>query len=107
MIDMSDKPDRLNPFFRLVVVASAIFIMTIFALVAATFGGSASPASQFINAYAGTMFAVEVAVVLVLGLLALAVDRRQILRDQPSDPNPNPNPNPNPVPVSAESDDVE
>ena len=99
MSDMTDKPERVNPFFRLVIVASAIFIITIFALVAATFGGSESPASKFINAYAGTMFAVEVGVVLVLGLLALVVDRRQILRDQPYEQNP--------LPVPSESDDAD
>lgn len=82
---MSDQPEPINFFFRLVVFASALFVITIFALVATIFSDPDVPAVQFLNEYGGTLIAGEVVATLLIGFLAMAVDRRQILRKQPVD----------------------
>jgi len=83
--EMSDQPEPINFFFRLVVFASALFVITIFALVATIFSDPDVPAVQFLNEYGGTLIAGEVIATLLIGFLAMAVDRRQILRKQPAD----------------------
>jgi hypothetical protein len=83
--EMSDQPEPINFFFRLVVFASALFVITIFALVATIFSDPDVPAVRFLNEYGGTLIASEVVVTLLVGFLAMAVDRRQILRKQPAD----------------------
>ena len=94
------KPERFNPFFRLVIVSAGFFVVTILALTATIFGETNSPVPRFLIRYGGTLIAVEVLVTLVVGLLALAVDRRFILEDgtpkstslnQSADSNPEPN----------------
>ncbi len=72
---MSDDPQRPNLFFRLVIVAGCVFLVTIFALVATIFGDPESPVARFLNKHGGTLIAAEVAATLLLGLLAMAVDR--------------------------------
>ncbi|HUG92965.1 MAG TPA: hypothetical protein VML55_19145 [Planctomycetaceae bacterium] len=78
---MSDSSERLNLFFRLTTLAGAVFVVTILALVAAMFGDPQSPPALFLHAHGTTLIAWEVAVILAAGVLAMAVDRRQILRD--------------------------
>lgn len=83
----SDPPPvaDLNFFFRLAVVAAAVFIITILALVAALFGNQQAPAAKLINAYGGVLIAGEVAVVLLVAFLAMALDRIRTLRNSPAD----------------------
>ena len=82
---MSNRPERVNPFFRFVIVATAVFIITILALVATVFGDPSAPIARFLNEYGGSLIGIEVVVILMLGFIAMAVDRRQILRNMPAD----------------------
>ncbi len=77
---MSDAPARRNPFFPLAAFVSAVFIITILALVASVFGDERAPLARLFDQYAGRIIAGEVAAILVTGFLALFVDRRQTLR---------------------------
>lgn len=76
-----DRPESLNFFYRLVIVSGALFVLTILGLVATMFGDPHSPVNRFLNQYGGLLIGVEVALTLLLTLLALAVDRRQTLHD--------------------------
>lgn len=77
---MSDGPERLNPFYHLAIFASALFIVTVLALLAALFGNQNAPAARFLNEFGGILIVAEVAVTLSVGMLALVVDRRATLR---------------------------
>ncbi|MFN0054270.1 MAG: hypothetical protein ACKV0T_19005 [Planctomycetales bacterium] len=72
-------PDR-NPFFPLTVFFGGLFIVTILALLAALFGDPEAPLARLFDRYAGWMLAGEVVGILVVGFLALMVDRRQSRR---------------------------
>ena len=74
---MSPTPQQTNPFFRLVILACAVFIVTIFAMVAVPFGNPDAPPARFFDENGGTLIAYEVPAILVLGLCALFLDRRQ------------------------------
>jgi hypothetical protein len=76
---MADSSRRRNPFFMLVAFLSALFVVTILALVAAVFGDPRAPAARLVDRYAGFALTVEVVGILMTGGLALAVDRRQTL----------------------------
>ena len=77
-----ESPRQLNIFFRLTVVAASVFVVTILASLSTLFGDPLSPVNQFLEREANTMLVTEVVAILVLGLLALVVDRRQTLRQQ-------------------------
>ena len=77
---MSDHSEAMNPFFRLVALAGALFVVTILALVAVPFGDPAAPVAQWLNRNGGVLIGAEVALILVLGFLAMLVDRRQTIR---------------------------
>jgi hypothetical protein len=78
---MSPPPRRTaNPLFPLAAVSTAAFIVTIFALVAVMFGDQSAPPVRFLNRHGGTLIAWEAGVTLLLGVLAMAVDRVQSLR---------------------------
>lgn len=79
---MPDPVPRRNLFFPLAAFSSALFIITILALVAAVFGDERAPLAQLLDRYAGRLLAAEVAAILLTGFLALVVDRRQTLRSQ-------------------------
>jgi len=76
---MPDAPPGRNIFFPLAAFCSALFVVTIFALVASVFGDPRAPLARLFDRYAGRLFAGEVAAVLVTGFLALFVDRRQTM----------------------------
>lgn len=82
---MSVNPRRRNPFFSLAAFFSALFILTIFALVAVVFSDAPSPATQFFDRHASKLLAVEVGAILISGYVALALDRRQTLAAQPTE----------------------
>ncbi|MGE5193242.1 MAG: hypothetical protein ACM3U2_12165 [Deltaproteobacteria bacterium] len=86
---MSDSPATRNPFFPLAAFFSALFIITILALLASVFGNEQAPLARLLNQYAGRLIAGEVAAILLTGFLALFVDRRQTLRSR-DDPVANP-----------------
>lgn len=78
---MPDRAQSRNPFFPLAAFSAALFILTILALVASVFGDPHAPLAQLFDWYAGRLIAIEVAATLLTGFLALAVDRRQTLRE--------------------------
>lgn len=82
---MQSMPDPARPrnlFFPLAALASALFIITILALVAGVFGDSRAPLAQLLDRYAGRLLSGEVAAILITGFLAMFVDRRQTKRSQ-------------------------
>jgi hypothetical protein len=79
---MSDAPRPRNPFFPLAVFFSALFIITILAMVACVFGDARAPLSRLLDQYAGRLIGGEVVAILVTGFLALFVDRRHTLRSR-------------------------
>ena len=79
------KPGLL---FRLVIPATAVFVITILALIAVVFSDPRAPVAKFLDRHGNLMLLIEFIVVIVLTLLSLIVDRRQILRDQQSDSVP-------------------
>ena len=81
---MSDAPAPRNPFFPLAVFCSALFIVTILAMLASVFGDDGAPLARLLDQYAGRLIAGEVSAILLTGFLALFVDRRQALRSQHS-----------------------
>lgn len=78
-------PERPNVLFRALIPAGAIFVITIFALVAVTFGDPKAPPAQFFDRYGLVLILVEVAAILVLIVSAMTVDRWQTLRGQKRD----------------------
>ena len=79
---MSELRTRVNPLFHLAAFSTALFIITIFALVAVMFGDQTAPPVRFLNRYGGALVLGEVAGIFVFGLLAMTVDRIQILRSK-------------------------
>jgi len=71
-----------NPFFPLAAFCSALFIITILAMLASVFGDERAPLAQLFDRYAGRLIAGEVVAILATGFLALYIDRRQALRTQ-------------------------
>ena len=76
------KPPRTKPslLFRLIVPATVMFIMTVLCLVASIFSDPESPQAQWIDQHADSLLLWELIVVLVLAVLAMAIDRRRTLR---------------------------
>ncbi len=68
--------------FRLVVPATAVFIVTILSLIAVLFSDERAPLAKFLNRNGNSLLVAEFVVIIVLSILAMIVDRRQILRDQ-------------------------
>ena len=79
---MTEKPKPLNKFFPLVIAASALFIITIFAMSANIMGDPEAPMTGFIDRYAGFALGIEFVCILIFGFLALIMDRREILKEQ-------------------------
>ena len=79
---MRHPPQPASLLFRLSAVAAGVFGVTILALIAVVIGDSQSPGARWLNRHAGSIFAVEVAAILVLGFAAMAQDRRQTLREK-------------------------
>ena len=79
---MSEKPKPLNIFFTLVIIASALFIITIFAMSANILGDENAPMTSIIDRYAGIALVIEFVAILVFGFLAMALDRSEMLREK-------------------------
>jgi len=74
--------------FRLIVPATAVFIVTVLSLIAVLFGDDRAPLARFLNDYGNTLLLVEFAGVIVLTFLAMAWDRWQIVRAMKDTPPP-------------------
>ncbi len=79
---MSEKPKPLNIFFTLVIIASALFIITIFAMSANILGDENAPMTSIIDRYSGIALGIEFVAILVFGFLAMALDRSEMLREK-------------------------
>ena len=78
----TEPPPHTSLLFRLTAIAGIVFVVTILALIAIVIGNSQSPGARWLNRHAGSLFAVEVAAILVIGFAAMAQDRRQTLRER-------------------------
>ena len=68
-------PRSLNPFFRITIIASAMFVITILAMIASALGAApSSPARTTFDETAGWLLAVEVVTILASAFLAMAGD---------------------------------
>ena len=68
-------PRTLNPFFRITIIAGAVFVITILAMIASALGATPpSPAKTTFDEAAGWLLAVEVIAVLASAFLAMAGD---------------------------------
>lgn len=70
------KPSLL---FQLVVPATALFIVTILSLIAVLFSDERAPVARWLNRHGNSLLAAELVVIIVLSILAMAVDRRAML----------------------------
>lgn len=66
--------------FRLIIPVTAVFIVTVLSLIAVLFGDQRAPIAQFLDKYGNTLLLWEFVIVMVLSFLAMAWDRRQILK---------------------------
>ena len=71
------KPSLL---FQLVIPATAVFVITILSLIAVVFSDPRAPLAQLLNKHGNTLLIGEFVVVIILSILAMAVDRIQTLR---------------------------
>ncbi len=78
----SPEPAARNPFFPLVLISTSIFILTILAMVAVIFSDPNAPVVRFFDAHATRLIIAEVVVILIVGFLALVVDRLQTRRQR-------------------------
>ncbi|MDZ4688126.1 MAG: hypothetical protein SH850_23885 [Planctomycetaceae bacterium] len=76
--------------FHLAAGATAVFIVTVFALVATLFADPAAPVNIWFNAHAGTLLAAEVAAIAVLGVVAMGRDQWLQRRESSSYSPPSP-----------------
>lgn len=76
-----DRPQRASLWFQLTALSAAVFLLTVFALVATAFGDQTRGAAKWFNTNASQLIALEVVVTLALGFVAMAHDRRQAVRD--------------------------
>ena len=84
-LEFHDMTKRPNIFFHLAVAAGVLFILTVLALTAMIFSGPRAPLARLLDDHGGTLIAVEVAAILAFSFFAMALDRRQTLR-QTSNP---------------------
>lgn len=79
----------LNPYWTAVKVSGFIFVGTTLALVMVPIAEQRSPVNQFLRNHGDWLAALEVGVVLICGVMAMATDQRQtreaneVLRRQP------------------------
>ena len=71
------KPSLL---FQLLIPSTAIFIITILSLIAVLFSDQRAPVAIFLNKHGNSLLAAEFVAVMLLCILAMAVDRIQTLR---------------------------
>ena len=79
------KPSLL---FQLVIPATAVFVITILSLIAVVFSDPRAPVAQWLNHHGNKLLVGEFVVVIILSILAMAVDRIQTLRQIKQDSLP-------------------
>ena len=67
--------------FRLIVPATAIFIITVMSLIAVVFSDQRAPVAKFLNEYGTRLLVVEFVAVMGLSFLAMTIDRIRTLRE--------------------------
>ncbi len=67
--------------FRLIVPATAVFIITVMSLIAVVFSDQRAPVARFLNSYGTQLLVVEFFAVIGLSFLAMMVDRIRTLRE--------------------------
>jgi hypothetical protein len=71
--------------FRLIIPATAAFVITILALVAVVFGDERAPLARVINRYGNLALIIEFLLIIVLTLASMTVDRLTTLRQLRTD----------------------
>ncbi len=77
----------VNLFFRIAAALVLIFVVTIFALIAILFGDPAAPVAKFLDRYGMQLIVGEMIAILVVGALAMTIDRRHPLPGPPAAPS--------------------
>ena len=72
----------LNPLFRLVIVVSAAFLLTVLIMLASVFSDGKSPVFVWFNQNAVMLIIVEVALVIVASVAAMAFDKSASADDE-------------------------
>lgn len=67
--------------FRLIIPATAIFIVTVMSLIAVVFSDQRAPVAKFLNEHGTRLLVVEFVAVIGLSILAMTVDRIRTLRE--------------------------
>ena len=88
------KPPRTKPslLFRLIVPATVVFILTVLSLIASVFGDQEAPVSKWLEAHGSQLLIWELGIVVVLSILAMAIDRIRTLRGIDEEPLETPSP---------------
>lgn len=76
---------RVNVFFRLATGLVALFVVTIFALIAVLFGDPKAPIAILLDRIGMQLIVGEMCAILVVGTLAMTVDRRTAMHSTPSE----------------------
>ena len=79
--DSSHQPKPLNIFFRMVIAACGLFVLTIFIMIAMMLSDTKTSLTNFLDNHGGTVIGCEVLVIIVLSIIALKFDRSPILRN--------------------------
>lgn len=78
---MSSEPTKpgepLNPYWKAVTASGFVFVGTTLALLMAPIAEQRSPVNQFLRNHGGWLAALEVGVLMVCCLMAMATDQRQ------------------------------
>lgn len=74
--------------FQLTALATTVFVITILAMVAMMLGDPMAPVAVWFNSQGTVVLVVEVVAIVLLGLAAMTVDRRETLRAQSRSPLP-------------------
>lgn len=77
-----DVTDPGRRYFLPVTITAVIFVVSLFAWMAAGVGDPAAPVNQWINQYGSTIIFVETGVVAATCVLAMYLDRQATLRAQ-------------------------
>jgi hypothetical protein len=84
---------RENIFFPLLIACGGMFCLTTLILVVCSFDTSGAPIVVFFEQYAGWMIFIEMGITIVVGFLALVVDRRRtlaVMSSEADSPNESP-----------------
>lgn len=80
MIDSKPNANRRNPLTHVLVACCAAFIFTVFLMVSAAFNRQAGGLARFFDRHGMLVLAIEVAAILGVAGIVLAIERRQTRR---------------------------